>query len=194
MTVWQAVTDHLRDSGCRYICRQEADLVFTDVGLKYVAENLGKSMCIPARECKLYCETYDNPVGAVILKADGYHKIGPNTDHEVILTEGTDHNHDRWPLQGGVDERLMLGLSYFDTGTYARKEAHHVKLWPDQEKRDVVAAFARSRAEGIRAALPKIRRESGGTLKPIAYAGQWKKVIDDLGLVDDMYAVMDVIR
>lgn len=181
--VYDTMIRHLRDSGCRYIARQEADLVFTDKGLAVVEQKLAwgndaAPFTVPAMCNKLRYETWDNPVGAVFLKADGYYHCGDQSDWNISLNP----NGDRHELpQGHPGRRLMLDLGYLTVDAIRRKCLNHAKLWPEPEMLAYKAAFEISNEEGLKLYWNRIKRESkSGSM---AWDDQYAKIYHDLGLV-----------
>lgn len=192
MTAYPICIDRLRNAGCRYIALQEADLCFTDRGVKFVEDNIDAMprMKIPAMQNKLWHETWNNPVGCVVLPADGFYSCGPSSDWEVKLSE-YDANHEAWRVHSDMPgNRLMLDLGYMTLDAYHRKMIGHQRLWPSDTKTNIAAAFARSKREGIAACMPTIHDESG---RLVACEGQYKQLIDDLGAMDDYRMVCEVV-
>lgn len=193
MRAYPLCIDLLRKSGCASIALQEADLCFTDRGVEFVDKMLPEMhrMQIPAMQNKLFVETWNNPVGCVILPADGFYQVGPMSDWEVRLSP--DHDFTEYRIQRAGPRRLMLDLGYISCAAFVRKMIGHQRLWPGDRRAGIVEAFGKSKAEGIRAALPLIQSEVMGKPNPVAYEGQYKTLIDEMGLIEGYREVCEVL-
>jgi hypothetical protein len=195
MKAYPLCIDRLRNAGCRYIALQEADLCFTDRGVKFIEDNIDAMprMKIPAMQNKLWHETWNNPVGCVVLPADGFYSCGPSSDWEVKL-DAKDAGPEAWRVHSDTPgNRLMLDLGYMTPDAFHRKMIGHQRLWPNPIRAEIAIAFARSRADGIRAMMPLVRQEVSGKQEPVACGGQYKQIIDDLGAMDDYREVCELM-
>lgn len=191
MRVYPACVERLQHAGCKFVALQEADLVLTDFGIEAIRDQIEnrRVMGIPAMQNKLYCETYDNPHGCVVLPSESKYTMG-NTDWEVYVDSVPWLN---WDLKHESGARLMLDLGYFGTDAYYRKLENHGRLWPNETWKVHRAAFDRSAGEGIRLALDRVRSECG-QIKMIPLDEQYQTLLDDLGLRVDWSLVYSEVE
>jgi hypothetical protein len=189
-----------RTAKSKFVAFQEADVCFTDHGIDTIKRQLEdrRFMGMPAIKSVLYHETktWNHPHGCVIFPRNATYEIGPDSDWQVRLKNfGASQYEANWELKHTSDDlRMMIDLSYFSVGMYERKLVSHNRLWPDQFKVDCKAAFNRSFGEGARMAVARFKQECGDTSAyMVEYAGQYKRIIDDLGLRDEYAAVKDAM-
>lgn len=191
MLAYPKCIGQLRLSGCKFIALQEADLALTDDGVDCLRSSPDSLGCfsLAAMQNKLFCETWHNPVGCVVLPANAGYECGPASDWDIRV------NGDKIrPIEGPHGSRMMLDLGYASPDAFYRKMLNHSKIWPDTIKLATARAFERSRREGILAMAEIAKGEvAGGILKPVAYEGQYRQMIDGMGLKEDYDLIVETL-
>lgn len=193
------------DQHADFIFYQQADLIITpegtDFAQKWVKEFDGRELVVglAAAQNKLFVELLDNPNGGVLFHRswkfvsveDGWEVLNVPSPFSYRKSEKP------WMSPTLVNEqRPMMDLGYISTDAYIRKLINHARIWPDGDwKQKLLKVYQADKREGIRQTFLRIAKFEESKGKPVVvvpYAGQYKWLIDKMGLQSEYNLIKSV--
>ena len=176
-----------------FILSLQADILFSIEGIRqiheYISNPTTSSLCFKIQHVKLYIKCGISHYGAVLLNRDCKERF----EQDGAYLSADPHKNENYKYHDNI---ACLDIGYLSPQIWAKKLRQHAKTWGSPSAlADAIKYDDKNKLDFILKYSKYVKKSVGcfGLLNKEIDA-EWYTVIEDLGLVEDWKATVDILK